>query len=74
MTINDEDAAELARLQERYDDADAATVDARADFYAKLLQLDVGATHQEIGDVLGVSRQRAQQLVAQARRWKSKNL
>lgn len=73
MTISDGDAAELARLQARYDDADAATVDARADFYRKLLDLDEHATHQEIGDVLGVSRQRAQQLVTQARRWKSKN-
>lgn len=69
MTISDDDAAELRRLQ-----AEAAeerrrmsTPPAQLAYYRKLREVrQKGATHDELADALGVSRGRPSQLLARA--------
>ena len=69
MTISDDEAAELAELQQHYKNADAQTAEARNAYYDKLLELDAktAVTYDDIAAVLGVHRSRVGQLVAQAR-------
>lgn len=77
MAITEGDARELGDLQRRYhqaqDDAHDIVDPTRREFYRKIIAIADGegesdGTQQEIADVLGVTRPRAQQLFAQARR------
>lgn len=73
VTISDDDAADLARLQsaanEEHEQVQATPRPAQMAYYRKLIEVRAkGATHDELADALDVTRSRPGQLLQQARK------